>query len=206
MPFPASFCQSALRLVGGLTGRRRPGILGLLADEAGQHHSPRRLGPPGLPFIGAVLVSIWLGKVVAQLGQTTSVEARRPLALALLDQAAIDPRDSSRSPTMVRAPGHETQGASFPTRQYRDSGSALWRLGIGDFPPRRALHAQVGDPKLTYRARLNGDQRVVGGHQWRLRDGWPRGCRRRNKPPSPHASRVNCEVGAATACPVQGLY
>jgi hypothetical protein len=37
----------------------------------------------------------------------------------------------------------------------RDSGSALWRLGIGDFPPRRALHAQVVDPKLTYRARLS---------------------------------------------------
>ena len=101
---------------------RRPGTSGSPADEAGQHHSPRRLGPPGLPFIGAVLVSIWLGKVVAQLGQTTSVEARRPLALALLDQAAMDPRDSSKSPTMVRAPDHETQGAPFPTRQYRVRG------------------------------------------------------------------------------------
>ena len=100
--------------------------MGSPADEAGQadrlSHIPRRVVPPGLPFIGAVVVSIWLGKVVAQLGQTTSVETRCPLALTLLDQVAIDPRDSSRSPTMVRAPGHETQGASFPTRQYRVRG------------------------------------------------------------------------------------
>ena len=164
MPFPASFCQSALRLVGGLTGRRRPGILGLPADEAGQHHSPRRLGPPGLPFIGAVLVSIWLGKVVAQLGQTTSVEARRPLALALLDQAAMDPRDSSKSPAMVRAPDHETQGAPFPTRQYRVRGPLsgqrpLQLLRFADPPGPGATtsiaHAEAtpGKPRQSVRGR-----------------------------------------------------
>jgi len=169
MPFPASYCQFDRTVVGGLTGdgglapwarlrTKRVRQIGSATARA----DCGLLAYPSLELSSQV--SIRFGKVVAQLGQTTSVETRRPLALVLLDRAAIDPRDSGKSPTMVSAPGHETQGAPFPTRQYRVRGPLsgqrpLQLLRFADPPGPGATtsiaHAEAtpGKPRQSVRGR-----------------------------------------------------